>query len=106
MMRAWLPRFACPECGAPTDDGTCGAVACSGCGRRFECRDGIHRFLTPARQAAADPFLRQYRTVREQDGYRVSCPEYYRALPSVGPGDRQSSEWQIRQESYRQPCDA
>jgi SAM-dependent methyltransferase len=102
MIENWAPRFACPECAAAMDDQGRFAFGCSGCGRRFECRDGIYRFLTESRSAAAQPFIRQYRVVREQDGYRGRTPEYYRALPCVEPTDPHAAEWRIRQESFRQ----
>ena len=46
--------------------------------RAFERRGSIWRFLTPARGAAAEPFVAQYRAVRERDGHRPVAPEYYR----------------------------
>ncbi len=102
MSESWAPRFACPECAAAMDDqGGC-ALGCSGCGQRFERRDRIYRFLTESRRVAAEPFIRQYRAVREQDGYRGRTPEYYRALPCVEPTDPHAAEWRIRQESVQQ----
>jgi SAM-dependent methyltransferase len=102
-MDRWTPRFACPECAAATDETGPGVLGCSGCGRCFEYRHHIYRFLTSSRYAAAEPLIRQYRIVRKQDGYRVrAAPEYYRALPSVEPGDPHAFEWRIRQASYDQ----
>jgi SAM-dependent methyltransferase len=101
-MRAWLPRFACPDCATPIDGDAAGAMCCPDCGTRFAYRQGIYRFLTPVRQAAATPFLDQYRAVREQDGYRVGAADYYRVLPSVPAADLHAQEWRIRQQSYRE----
>jgi SAM-dependent methyltransferase len=101
-MDTWTPRFACPACTASIDDAGPGCLVCSDCGCRFVYRNGVYRFLTPSRAAAAEPFIRQYRLVRERDGYRVLTPEHYRSLPCVGPDDPHASEWLIRQESFQQ----
>ena len=99
-MRVWTPRFACPECGGYTrhvDD----SVACIRCGRCYERRDGIWRFLTPARAEAIEPFARQYRVVRARDGHRVASSAYCRGLPSVARDDPHAAEWRLRGETYR-----
>jgi SAM-dependent methyltransferase len=97
----WLPRFACPECAAETGTDTCGAI-CYGCARRFGHRNGIYRFLTESRLREAAPSIRQYRFVREREGYRVSRPDYYQMLPSVPRDDPHVHEWRIRRESFEQ----
>jgi len=96
----WLPRFACPECAAETDADSSNGVISFGCGRRFERRNGLYRFLTESRLTAAEPVIRQYRVVREREGYRVSRPEYYQMLPSVPPDDPHAPEWRLRRESF------
>lgn len=96
----WLPRFICPECREPAMEDEAGAVVCLSCGQRFECRDGIYRFLSRARTEAGEPFLRQYRAVRERDGYHQSSPDYYRMLPAVTRDHPRAAEWRIRRESY------
>lgn len=95
----WRPTFACPECRGRIDEGL-EAFECRGCGARFDRARGIYRFLTAARTAAAEPFRRQYRIVRERDGYRNGAPEYYRMLPVVPKDDPRAAEWRIRRESY------
>lgn len=75
-------------------------MACVGCGTRFEERGGIYRFLSPRRAEAADPFQRQYRAVREREGYRSQSAEYYRRLPEVARDDPHAAEWRIRRESF------
>ena len=97
----WLPQFACPECAAQIDEDGSGHVVCRECGHRFEHGNGVYRFLTASRLAAAEPFIRQYRLVREREGYRVAAPDYYRGLPSVGPADPHEVEWRLRRESYQ-----
>jgi SAM-dependent methyltransferase len=62
--------------------------------------EGVWRFLPPGRQTAIEPFARQYRLIREREGYRVSSPEYYRRLPNVAPDDPHAHEWRLRKESF------
>ncbi len=69
------------------------------CGCAFARRDSVYRFLSPDRAEASAPFLRQYRTVRERDGFRASSADYYRALPAVPSGDARAAEWHIRAKS-------
>jgi SAM-dependent methyltransferase len=96
----WVPRLACPECGdRVTADGQ-GGYRCEGCALPFAVRDGVLRFLTPARTAAAQKFVQQYRMVRERDGHRDGSPEFYRALPVVRRDHPHADEWRIRRESY------
>lgn len=107
-MGVWLPQFACPECAghahaqARVDDGVAAqVVTCAVCGGSFEERNGVYRFLTVSRLAAATPFVHQYRLVREREGYRVSTPEYYRMLPCVRPDDPHAPEWALRRQSFQ-----
>jgi len=97
---AWLPRLACPDCrtdlGVPPGDD----VACAACARTFELRGGVWRFLTPSRGQALDPFVQQYRAVREREGRRRATPEYYQRLPSVAADDPHAGDWTIRRETY------
>ena len=74
--------------------------ACAHCCGVFQRRTGVWRFLTPARGARLDPFIRQYRLVRQQEGRRPAAPDYYRRLPSVAPGDPHARDWQVRRETY------
>jgi SAM-dependent methyltransferase len=70
------------------------------CGRFFEWEHGIWRFLTATRGERLEPFVRQYRAVRQREGRRPSEPEYYRMLPSVPPGDPHAGDWRVRRETY------
>lgn len=96
----WLPRFACPECRGPVVGDGSGVFRCLSCGKRYERRDGIYRFLSRSRSDEAAPFLAQYRAVREQDGYRRTAPEYYRMLPVVAQDNPRAAEWRLRRESF------
>ena len=77
------------------------------CARTYERRDGVWRFLTAARAERLAPFLNQYQTVRDRDGYRRRLPsEYYRTLPSVSRTDPQAGEWRVRRETLSPPAPA
>ena len=101
-MRAWRPMFACPECGVAARLEPSGDVVCDRCCLRFECRDGVFRFLTPERLAAGEPWVRQYRAVRAREGYHGRTAEYYRMLPCVPADDPHAAQWRIRGESFQQ----
>ncbi len=63
--------------------------------------DGIYRVLRPGRLHEIEPFLKQYRRIRAEDGYRQRSDAYYRSLPDVDVHDPQASTWRVRQESVR-----
>lgn len=96
----WLPQFVCPECRADLLETGAERLACANCGRVFERRGGVWRFLTAARSARLEPFIRQYRIVRQREGRRHVAAEYYRRLPSVAAGDPHATDWQVRRETY------
>lgn len=99
----WLPAFACPDCGSALAPavGDDGALACPACHRAFERRDGVWRFLAPARQQELEPFAQQYRLVRENEGRRQQTGDYYRRLPGVAAHDPHARDWRVRRETYR-----
>ena len=96
----WVPRFACPECRADLREAGADRLACTECCRVFERRAGVWRFLTSTRGARLEPFVRQYRIIRQREGRRPAEPDYYRRLPSVAPDDPHARDWQIRRETY------
>ena len=96
----WVPRFACPECETDLLETGAERFACARCGRVFDRRAGVWRFLTPTRGASLEPFVRQSRVDRQREGRRPSAPEYYRRLPSVAKSDPHARHWQIRRETY------
>jgi SAM-dependent methyltransferase len=102
MTADWTPRFACPECGAGLEDeGNPSCRMCPYCRRTYAVHDSVWRFLTLARAARLEPFLRQYRAVRDRDGHRrAQSAEHYRTLPSVPRTDPQAAEWLVRRETY------
>jgi SAM-dependent methyltransferase len=96
----WLPRFVCPECRADLTETGAERYGCAECGRGYERRNGVWRFLTDARGARLEPFIRQYRIVRQREGRRPAAADYYRRLPSVAPGDPHARDWEVRRETY------
>ena len=96
----WLPRFSCPDCRTGLVETGFERFACAQCARVFDRRGGVWRFLTSVRGAQLEPFVRQYRIVRQREGRRPAVPDYYRRLPSVAPGDPHATEWLIRRETY------
>lgn len=96
MTAAWDPVCLC-RCGAPLD---ARGWRCVRCAHAYDTGDGLLRWLDETRRQALQPFLDQYRRVREHDGYRVASAVYYRALPLVGADDPQRTVWQVRRESY------
>src|SRR5262245_37165157 len=97
----WLPAFVCPECDLPTSGSADGQVSCSICGRVYELRDGVWRFLVAAREEHLAPFAQQYRMVREGEGRHITSPSYYKMLPIVPAHDPNADDWRIRHETYR-----
>jgi SAM-dependent methyltransferase len=96
----WLPQFACPECQIEIWSSPAGC-GCSCCGRTYDLREGVWRFLTQDRANAHVPFINQYRKVRERDGHRRQSPDFYLSLPYVADSDPHLIEWRIRAETYR-----
>jgi len=95
-----MPRLACPECRTDLGEPELERVVCPVCDWVFERRGGVWRFLTPTRGVRLDPFVQQYRAVRELEGRRPSTPEYYQRLPTVAPDDPHAGDWNVRRETY------
>jgi SAM-dependent methyltransferase len=93
--------FACPRCDCVMPADADRGASCETCGIEFELRGGIWRCLSDERLAEVEPFLNQYRIVRERDGYRGFSGAACRALPHVEDEDPQASSWRVRQSSYR-----
>jgi SAM-dependent methyltransferase len=82
-----------------------GVPTCASCGRRLVTQESVFRCLSVERRKALEPFLVQYRIVRQRDGYRAGDADYYRALPSAHSDDPQRAIWEIRSRSFRRLCD-
>lgn len=95
----WIPDLACPQCRralVPTGM----EWQCRECGRCYGWHQQIFRAAAPEALARLEPFFRQYRAVREQDGYRTHDAGYYRRLPHVPDDDPRAVEWRLRRESF------
>lgn len=95
-MNVWAPACVC-RCGARLD---AHGWRCVTCATSYDAGDGVLRWLDEVRRQALQPFLTQYRQVRDRDGYRISSPSYYRSLPAVNDGDPQRTVWRVRRESF------
>jgi SAM-dependent methyltransferase len=96
-----MPAFICPQCGSPLTAYPGSAPTCRACGAEIPLRDGIYRLLKPGRLQEIEPFLAQYRRIRDDDGYRQRGAPYYRSLPSVDARDPQAATWRVRHETFR-----
>lgn len=94
-------KFVCPHCSSALPHWISGEQTCPACKTEYAVRDNIYRFLLPERQREIEPFLAQYRTVREKDGYRPPTAAYYQALPQVDRRNSQADTWRVRRASYK-----
>jgi SAM-dependent methyltransferase len=85
--------FACPQCRLRLEAAT-PVMTCKRCGRAYEYRDGIHRFL-PVDDLGLGDFHQQYRQVRDRDGSRADTAAR-RGLPQVDASDPRADHWAIR----------
>ncbi len=92
-------RFVCPACLAPLEAAS-DSLCCPADGRRYPFEAGIGRFLLPERAVIFEPFLRDYQTVRADEGWGRPDPAYYRSLPHVAADDPHWDVWQVRERSY------
>ena len=91
--------LACPVChGELNDDGN--SANCSACAESFALENGIWNFLPEARQQAFAAFGREYRVVREAEGWGRADHAYYRSLPWVSGDDPLSHTWKRRARSF------
>ena len=93
-------ELACPLCRGPVCIEELGA-RCTLCGNVCPQSAGIWRFLPAPRAGEFASFLRQYRTVRQEEGWGSPRAEYYRALPYVPRDDPQRSVWRLRARSFQ-----
>lgn len=95
---AW--DFACPICRSILQPGSDGA-RCAACERVYLCSSGIWRLLPEERLPRYERFLREYRIVRQDQGWGRSEAGYFLALPEVAADDPQFEIWRRRRESSR-----
>jgi SAM-dependent methyltransferase len=62
--------------------------------------DGIWRFLPPDRAAIFAPFLRDYTSIRDAEGYGYDDLARLRRLPDVDPAEPLAWQWRMRAVSF------
>jgi SAM-dependent methyltransferase len=92
--------FACPICRSVLDQRS-DEARCAACDRIYSCSSEIWRFLPEARLSRYDRFLRDYRIVRDDEGWGGRDAAYFLALPEVAADDAQAEIWRRRHESSR-----
>jgi SAM-dependent methyltransferase len=98
-------ELRCPACLAnmPTLHAVRPAAeaVCSACGFMFLSSKGIWRALAPGRADYFRRFIRDYETVRSQEGRGSARSDFYLALPYQDLTGRNSWQWKIRGRSFR-----
>jgi SAM-dependent methyltransferase len=74
---------------------------CEQCGFVLLNSDGIWEALAPDREERFRQFVREYQTVRAQEGRGSPCADFYLALPYEDVTRRNRWQWAIRARSYR-----
>src|SRR5579859_6917079 len=92
--------FACPRCAALLPEAASDSIVCAACGSAYAIQGGLYRFLLPERWDELQPFLEQYRQVRQQDGYRTRTPADYNSLPWLDARHPDAGIWQVRAQSF------
>lgn len=105
-MTVHLPlAFSCPGCGAALQPVAPDLLRCPTDATEYPRREGIWRFLLPARESALAQFMHDYATVRHGEGRGTPDSTYYRALPFNDLSGRFTADWKIRAASFRALAD-
>ena len=94
-------RWQCPACGAILRDNPRGETKSCSAGHRYHRWQGVWQLLSPARQTHYDRFIREYGTVRRNEGRGSDDFRYYRHLPFGDLSQRADGEWKLRARSFR-----
>ncbi len=92
--------FACPECRTPLESRGDDQLYCPAGQHAFHRGQGIWRMLPAGRVAHFQAFIRDYETIRREEGRGAAGPAYYRNLPFVDVTGRFSEDWRIRATSF------
>lgn len=95
-------QLRCPAC----HHGPCGwrstsEPLCSACGYVFSEFNGIYNALPPDRESTFQQFVRDYESVRANEGRGSVSADYYLALPFKDLSGRNAWQWQIRARTFR-----
>jgi len=96
----FISILACPSCKGNLAQDLNGNLVCLRCDQRYPQVEGIWRFLLPSQSARYQPFLDNYRVIRQGDGWERQEDNYYLNLPNVPPDDPQAPIWKIRQRTF------
>lgn len=105
MANGW--HFVCPVCRPahalerPAEATPEPRLRCLQCHRVYRRSDAIWRFLPDERLARYASFLREYHTIRRDQGWGRPDAGYFLALPAVAADDPQRAIWRRRSESYQ-----
>jgi SAM-dependent methyltransferase len=93
-------RCACPTCRAGLEAIGPDEWRCPADGSSFRCVDGIWRCLPPERAATFAPFLRDYTSIRDAEGYGYDDLARLQRLPDVDPSEPLAWQWRMRAISF------
>jgi len=85
--------YVCPRCKSSLAEMN-GALLCKACNETYPLHDGIYSCITREKQKEIEPFLRQYKIIREAENRGSDKTQYYLRLPNVN-----TREWHIRRVS-------
>lgn len=91
--------LVCPSCQGALTPGL-NRWSCSRERITFGMEDGIPSFVLLHSRASTEIFLRNYRTVRDSEGWGSSENTYYRCLPFKDTTGLHSGIWRIRSRTY------
>jgi SAM-dependent methyltransferase len=93
-------RLACPICRAGLGAIGPQELRCPTDASSFRCVDGIWRCLPPDRAAIFAPFLRDYTSIRDAEGYGYDDLARLQRLPDVDPSEPLAWQWRMRAISF------
>jgi SAM-dependent methyltransferase len=103
-MRPHYPTsFSCPACRAeigPLDGDSAHDLHCPNCSFVIREINGIFRALRPGRDEYFKQFVKQYETVRSQEGRGSTSADFYAALPFRDLTGKNAWEWKIRGRTF------
>lgn len=73
---------------------------CENCKTEYPFINGIWRFLTQERAERFAKFLKQYTSIRREEGWGSDNAEYYCNLPRVPCSDPLRNIWRIREKNF------
>lgn len=94
------PIFACPSCQSPLENIREGSLRCTKEGISFEKEENIWNFLRPERTKRFEKFIKEYETIRKEEGRGSTNPAFYRKLPFQDLTGQFEEDWKIRTISY------